>query len=901
MQQVLAGLQSESAAEFVSVYLDDVIVFSETLTDHINHLKAVFDCLRKAKLMLNPKKCRIVCDEVEYLGHVVTPGGLKPNNRNLDAVKCFPPPTNLKQLQQFLGLTSYYRRFIPGYAGIAYPLHSLTRKGALFEWSADCETAFDTLRTKLLTSPVLAYPDFDKDFTLETDASKHGLGAILSQYKDDQHLHPVAYASRSVSATEANYAVTDLETLAVVWAVTHFRYYLYGHNVTIITDHAAVKAILGAPNLTGKHARWWSKVYGSGIKQVNIIHRSGKKNRHADCLSRQPVMPAPPNDANTEVQIAKISSEAKNSGEENTIDIMLQNEPEVVEKASSDTFSTEQLMDQEVQPIILYLKDGTLPEDTKVAKKIRAEAAMYAIYNDILYYVGPTQTETSRAVVPQQLRQKIMQEYHDGCLAGHFSGPRLYKTLVRSWWWPHMYTDVMNYVNSCPQCAIVEGTGRKQKPLLQPIVTERPFQIVGVDIMELPVTARGNRYAIVFQDLFTKWPLVFPTPDQKAERIARLLVEEIVPTFGVPEAILSDRGTNLLSFLMKDICKLLGIKKLNTTASHPQCNGAVERFNRTLKSMLRKQAAKMGAQWDQYLSGVLWAYRNTPHSSTGEKPSFLLFGFDCRSPTESALLPAKSLVVTDVSDYREQMVLSLSTARSLAMKANREAQQRYKHQYDKTARTSKLRVGDWVLIYFPQDETGKSRKLSHPWHGPYRIISRDDPDITVTKIYFPDDPSLQVHQSRAQHCPPSLPSEFYWYGAKRSRPGRPSKKILKQLVPLVTEIKSPSPIRVSAGTGDDNNQLSQPDTKDKASKVKQKSEANTVPSTDNPLRDAENSTSTESQRCHLSLTTKKQRSSEMTKQSANLCPYSLRSWNKTLEINQEARDELIQRGNDVKM
>ena len=253
----------------------------------------------------------------------------------------FPPPTNLKQLQQFLGLTSYYRRFIPGYGGIAYPLHSLTRKGALFEWSADCKTAFDTLRTKLLTSPVLAYPDFNKDFTLETDASKRGLGAILSQYKDDQHLHPVAYASRSVSATEANYAITDLETLAVVWAVIHFRYYLYEHNVTIITDHAAVKAILGAPNLTGKHARWWSKVYGSGIKQVNIIHCSGKKNRHADCLSRQPVMPAPPNDANTEVQIAKISSEAKNSGEENTIDIMLQNEPEVVEKASSDTFSTE--------------------------------------------------------------------------------------------------------------------------------------------------------------------------------------------------------------------------------------------------------------------------------------------------------------------------------------------------------------------------------------------------------------------------------------------------------------------------------------------------------------------------------------------------------------------------------
>ena len=219
---------------------------------------------------------------------------------------------------------------------------------------------------------------------------------------------------------------------------------------------------------------------------------------------------------------------------------------------------------------------------------------------------------------------------------------------------------------------------------------------------------------------------------------------------------------------MKDICKLLGIKKLNTTASHPQCNGAVEKFNRTLKSMLRKQAAKMGAQWDQYLSRVLWAYRNTSHSSTGEKPSFLLFGFDCCSPIESALLPAKSLRVTNVSDYREQMMQSLSTARNLAMKTNGEAQQRYKLQHDKAAKTYKFKVGDWVLVYFPQDETGKSQKLSHPWHGPYRIISRDDPDITVTKIYFPDDPSIHTFTNRrVQHCPPSLPSEFYWYGTKR--------------------------------------------------------------------------------------------------------------------------------------
>ena len=163
--------------------------------------------------------------------------------------------------------------------------------------------------------------------------------------------------------------------------------------------------------------------------------------------------------------------------------------------------------------------------------------------------------------------------------------------------------------------------------------------------MELPITTNGNQFVVVFQDLFSKWPMTFATPDQKAERIARLLVEEIVPVFGIPETLLSDSGTNLLSHLMKDVCALLGIKKVNTTDHHPECDGAVERFNRTFKTMLRKQAATYGAQWDQYMYGVLWADQ---HILTGEKLSYLL---DCYSPTEAALLPPKHLTPTDISDY----------------------------------------------------------------------------------------------------------------------------------------------------------------------------------------------------------------------------------------------------------
>jgi len=333
-----------------------------------------------------------------------------------------------------------------------------------------------------------------------------------------------------------------------------------------------------------------------------------------------------------------------------------------------------------------------------------------------------------------------------------------------------MYRDAVHFSKNCAECAVVSGTGRKYRPPLHPIPVQRPFQILGVDIMELPTTERGNRYVIVFQDFLTKWPLVFAAPDQKAIRIVRLLAEEVVPMFGVPEGLLSDRGTNLLAHVMQDACKLLGVTKLNTTAYHPQCDGMVERLNRTLKAMLRKHAAKFGCQWDRYLASVLWAYRNTPHESTEEKPSFLLFGMDCRSPTEAAFLPQTALEPTEVENYREEVGLSLASARELAVKSMRQAQKRYKIKYDRNAGQTKYRIGDWVLVKFPHEETGKQLKLSQPWHGPFRVVSCDDPDLTVVKIYFPQDEQIQIHQTRVTPCPADFPAGYLWYGRKRHSP-----------------------------------------------------------------------------------------------------------------------------------
>ena len=281
MQKVLMGLNPEEGPHFVSVYLDDVIVFSDTFETHLEHLQQVLLHFQAAELKLKPSKHHSICQKVEYLGHVITPQGISPNNNRISAMRNFPAPSTVKEVRQFIGLASYYRRFIGSFAKVSQPLHSLTQKDVVFQWSSECQQAFQQLKDALVN----AHPNFCKAFTLETDASIKGLGAVLSQLQDDSHLHPVAYASRSLSATENRYGITELETLAVVWAISHFHAYLYGNDVTVYTDHSAVKAVLETPSPSAKHACWWSQVYASGVRNVNIIYRSGRENVNADVLS----------------------------------------------------------------------------------------------------------------------------------------------------------------------------------------------------------------------------------------------------------------------------------------------------------------------------------------------------------------------------------------------------------------------------------------------------------------------------------------------------------------------------------------------------------------------------------------------------------------------------------------
>ena len=281
MDLVLRGLQWTQCL----VYIDDVIIPGRSFGEHLNNLQAVLQRLREAGLKLQPKKCAFLQRQVNYLGHVVTSDGVAADPAKVEKVSTWPIPTTVKEVQQFLGFAGYYRRFVKHFANVARPLHRLTERVTEFRWTDECQAAFDELRRRLVTSPVLAYPDYTKSFTLDTDASDTGIGGVLSQRDADGEERVIAYASRALSKPERNYCVTRRELLGVVYFAQYFRPYLLGRRFTLRTDHGSLTWLRNFKEPEGQLARWLERLQEFDFE---ILHLRGRKHTNADALSRRP-------------------------------------------------------------------------------------------------------------------------------------------------------------------------------------------------------------------------------------------------------------------------------------------------------------------------------------------------------------------------------------------------------------------------------------------------------------------------------------------------------------------------------------------------------------------------------------------------------------------------------------
>lgn len=747
MDMVLAGIKWKNCL----VYLDDIIVIGKTFREHLANLKEVFQRLREAGLRLKPNKCHFCSPQVEFLGHIVSRDGVHTDPRKTAKVAEWPKPTNKKEVQQFLGLANYYRRFVKDFSSIAKPLHRLTEKTAKFEWTTECQAAFEDLRHRLVTAPVLAFPDYSRPFLLDTDASGTGIGAVLSQVQEDGTERVIAYASRVLTRPERNYCVTRRELLAVVTFVQHFRPYLLGRQFLLRTDHGSLTWLSNFKEPEGQLARWLERLQEYNF---NIIHRPGRKHQNADSLSRRPC-----------TQCGRESHEEDPAPEVITVEQMA---PILVEK-SPEELRQKQLSDGPIRFVLQAIEKGEKPKGEDVrsqgptAQRLSQLWKKLTVEKGVLWrrYEDVSGTSTwLQLVVPQSLREEILQNLHAGTLGGHLGAEKTLAKVKERFYWPGVQEDVSNWCRTCEACATRKTAPQKGRAPLQTVKAGYPMQVVAVDIMgPLPESQSGNSYVLVAGDYFTKWMEVYAIPNQEAMTVARKLTDEMFCRFSPPDQLHSDQGKQFESELLKEICKLLQIRKTRTTPYHPQCDGLVERFNRTLLSMLATTTKNHPFDWEDQLSKVCFAYNSSVHSSTGYTPFFLMFGRQAKLPIdivygtgENSELPA--------SDYAVHLKKGLEEAYCTVREKLSASHEHRKTHYDKRIHGRPFKDGELVWLHSTVVPRGKSRKLHHPWTGPFKVMEQlSECDYRIRglgrkrKIHV-------VHFNRLKLCAPGMRFEY---------------------------------------------------------------------------------------------------------------------------------------------
>ena len=762
MDLVLCGLTYVSCL----VYIDDIIVFAKDFRTHLDRLAEVFERLRQAGLKLHITKCSLFRRRVSFLGHVLSGSGIEVQPDKVRAVQDWPTPRNVSELRSFLGLASYYRRFVSGFADIAAPLNKLLRKNSVFEWSADQSRAFLELKDRLTSAPILGMPADTGTFLLDTDASNVGLGAVLSQMQGDREV-VIAYASRSLSNAEQRYDTTKKELLAVMFGLKAYRQYLLGRKFTVRTDHSALQWLRKTPEPMAQMARWLSYIEQFDF---DIKHRAGTRHGNADGLSRVPVQ-----EHQNVARAAKHRSngvQSTDDGQRGDIEITDgDTPPREGPDVEREALTKAQMEDPDIGPALrLIMHSPEAPDisqltpETPGVKRFVAEWFRLKLIDGVLYRLKPAtgdRPEQMQLVVPASMRQDFMRQAHTGMTGGHYGSRRTQAQVQRRGYWHGWRKDVKRFCRRCDNCnRYFRGQLPRTAPL-QPQVTGAPFERMHADITgPHPRSRRGSVYILTCVDPFTKWAEAFAIPNKEATTVARVLVEQVFCRMGVPIALVTDRGKEMDGNLMREVCRLMGVDKMRTTAYKASTNAAVERFHRTLNSLIGRTIEENQKDWDSLLPYVMAAYRSSEHDATKYSPNYLVFGRENRSPADLVYGTPPASTPATFDDFAHEMEVRMQQAYALVREHLGVAAQRNKHSYDLRVRPAQFKVGDWVLYFNPRKHRGKQDKWRRKFAGPYLVVSVPGPVNVTLQLNAKTKPFLAHIDKVKLYCADVMPKSW---------------------------------------------------------------------------------------------------------------------------------------------